>query len=315
MKISVLDAATLGGDIEFSCFEALGEVEVYDMTKPEQVAERMKDCDVVIVNKIKLNETNLDNASKLKLICVAATGYDNIDINYCRGKGIAVCNVVGYSTHCVAQVTVAMVLSLVNHLTEYDRYVSDGSYTASGVNNCLIPVYHELCGKTWGIVGAGNIGGQVAKAAQAFGCNVIVYKRTKSDKYNCVDLDTLLKNSDVVSIHLPLNDDTRKIISAEKIALMKSDAIIVNVARGDVWDEEAVADAVMSGKIGALGCDVYSAEPMSAQHPFNKIMHLDNVCLTPHMAWGGYESRVRCMKEIVNNIRCFFDGVNHNRIV
>ncbi len=313
MKISILDAATLGDDISFEVFRSVGDVEVYAMTSPQEVAQRINNSDVVVVNKLKLNESNLAN-SDVKLICVAATGYDNIDLQYCRAKDIAVCNVVGYSTNCVAQVTVAMVLSLVNHLPEYTRCVEDGSYTSSGVQNRLVPVYHELCGKTWGIVGAGNIGSKVAEVATAFGCNVLVYKRTKSDRYNCTDLDTLMCQSDIISIHLPLSDATRNIISADKIAMMKKNAVIVNVARGAVWDEMAVAKAVADGSIGGMGCDVYSAEPMSTEHPFNGIMHMDNVCLTPHMAWGSYESRVRCMNEIAENIRHFYDGKIRNRV-
>ena len=313
MKISVLDAATLGEDISFEEFEKLGDVKVYDITPPELVGERISGSDVVIVNKIKLNSTNLAD-SGIKLICVAATGYDNIDVAYCKANGIGVCNVVGYSTDCVAQVTVAMVLSLANHLPEYNRCVEDGSYTASGVQNRLVPVYHELCGKTWGIVGAGNIGGKVAEIAKAFGCRVIVYKRTPDEQYECTDLDTLMSTADIISVHLPLSDSTRNIIDKRRIDLMKKDALIVNVARGAVWDESSIAEAVENGRIGGMGCDVYSVEPMSSDHPFGRIMHLDNVCLTPHMAWGSYESRSRCISIMAKNIECYFNGEIYNRV-
>lgn len=313
MKITVLDSATLGDDISFDEFRRIGDVDVYDMTPDDAVYDRINGSDVVVVNKLKLNRSNLEN-SGIKLICVAATGYDNIDVDYCRENGIGVCNVVGYSTDCVAQVTVAMVLSLVNHLPEYNRCVTDGSYTRSGVQNRLVPVYHELAGKTWGIVGAGNIGGKVAEIARAFGCSVIVYKRTPDERFECSDLDTVMTQSDIISVHLPLSDSTRNIINAGRISLMKKDAVIVNVARGAVWDEEAVADAVEKGRIGGMGCDVYSAEPMSSEHPFNRIMHLDNVCLTPHMAWGSYESRSRCISTMAKNIKCYFNGEKFNRV-
>ena len=313
MRIAVLDSATLGDDISFDEFRRIGDVDIYDMTPADLVHERIKGSDVVVVNKLKLNRSNLEN-SGIKLICVAATGFDNIDVDYCRENGIGVCNVVGYSTDCVAQVTVAMVLSLVNHLPEYNRCVEDGSYTASGVQNRLVPVYHELSGKTWGIVGAGNIGGKVAEVARALGCRVIVYKRTPDERYEFTDLDTLMSQADIISVHLPLSDATRNIIDSRRISLMKKDAIIVNVARGAVWDESAVSEAVEKGRIAGMGCDVYSAEPMSSDHPFNKIMHLDNVCLTPHMAWGSYESRSRCISTMAKNIKCYFNGEIYNRV-
>jgi glycerate dehydrogenase len=166
----------------------------------------------------------------------------------------------------------------------------------------------------WGIVGAGNIGGKVAEVARALGCQVIVYKRTPDDRYECTDLDTLMSKSDIISVHLPLSDSTRNIIDSERISMMKKDAIIVNVARGSVWDESAVADAVENGRIGGMGCDVYSLEPMSSEHPFNRIMHRDNVCLTPHMAWGSFESRSRCISTMAKNIECYFNGEIYNRV-
>ena len=314
MKITILDALTLGTDITFDCFEQFGKVEVFGMSSPEQIEQRIEYSDVIVLNKIKLNKSNLHGCKNLKLICVAATGYDNIDVEYCKNNGIAVCNVVGYSTHCVSQVTVSMVLSLINHLPEYDKCVKDLSYTNGGVQNKLTPVYHELYGKTWGVIGAGNIGGQVANVAKAFGCKVIVYKRNKTDDYTCVELDELMGTSDIITIHLPLSEHTKNIINSDMIALMKKDAVIVNAARGAVWDENAVAQAILNKKIAGMGSDVYSVEPMSKDHPFADILNFDNVCLTPHMAWGSYESRVRCINEIANNIKMYFEGKIHNRV-
>lgn len=314
MKITVLDAATLGSDTDFSPLEKMGELTLYPFTAPEQVTERGRDSEALLVNKLKLNESNLSGCRNLKLICVFATGYDNIDIAYCRSRGIAVCNVPGYSTDSVAQLTVAMVLSLYNHLGEYQDFVRSGRYSAGTAANCLVPVWHELAGKTWGIVGAGNIGRQVAAVAAALGCRVLVYRRSQDPDYETVDLDTLLTQSDVVSVHLPLTDATRNLISREKISIMKPGAVFINVARGAVTDETALAEALKEGKLGGLGIDVYSAEPMAKDHPFAGIKDNPNVILTPHTAWGSIEARNRCAAMVAENIAAFAKNEEHNRI-
>ncbi len=315
MKITVLDSATLGNDIDLSLFNELGDVNVFDVSPRETVSERIKDTDVCIINKVKLDEEVLKGAKNLKLICIAATGYDNIDTAYCKSKGIAVCNVAGYSANSVSQLTLAMVLSASVNLNAFRNSVANGSYSAGNVQNILTPVYHELCGKTWGIIGYGGIGRRVGAAASALGCKVIVNKRTPVDDAECVDLATLLKESDIVTVHVPLTDKTRGMIGADELKMMKDGAFLVNVARGAVLDEEAVANAVISGKLGFFGCDVYSIEPMPADHPFDKIKNYENVCLTPHMAWGAYEARVRCMNEIKLNVISFLNGESRNRIV
>ena len=309
MKITVLDSATLGDDLDLSPLSAVGETEIYKNTAPSEVAARIAESDAVVINKIKLGESNLANAKKLKLICIAATGYDNIDVAYCKEKGIAVCNVVGYSTHSVAQITVATVLSLACHLPEHCETVKSGRYTASGVANSLTPVYHELAGKTWGIIGYGNIGKQVGRVAEAFGCRVIASRRSGG-----ASVEEVCRESDIITIHTPLNDSTRGLVSREMIALMKKDVIIANAARGAVTDERAIADAVKDGRIGAFGSDVFSVEPFGEDHPFYEIKDLPNVCLTPHMAWGAYEARVRCLSEIVENIKSFQKGDTRSRV-
>jgi glycerate dehydrogenase len=245
---------------------------------------------------------------------VTATGYDNVDTLYCRSRGIAVCNVKGYSTDSVAQVTMALTLSLYTHIREYTDYVSSGKYTQSGVHNYLKPTFHEISGKTWGIVGLGGIGRRVAQLAQAMGCRISAFKRSGDDEFNCVDLDTLCRECDIISVHLPLTDETRGIIDAARIGMMKDGAILINMARGAVIDEAAAANAVEFGKLGGLGIDVYSAEPMAANHPYARIASRSNVLLTPHMAWGAYEARVRCMNEIAENIRAFLRGEMRNRV-
>lgn len=313
MKITVLDGKTLGEDADLTPLG--GDLTIYGTTAPDEVSARVADCDVLVVNKIKLNGNNLDGAKNLKLICVSATGYDNIDTEYCKKRGIAVCNVKGYSTESVTQLTAAMALSLSVHLGEYTDFVRTGAYTKSGVANKLTPVYHELAGKTWGVVGLGNIGKRVAQVAQAFGCRVLAFKRTPTDEYDCVPLAELMEKSDIISVHLPASAETAGIISRNMIARMKRTAIFINVARGAVVDEEALAEAVENGKIAGAGIDVYSCEPFGAEHCYNRIKDMDNVILTPHIAWGAYEARVRCIAEMRKNIDALETGEMRNRIV
>lgn len=315
MKITVLDAATLGEDVTFEKWEALGELTVYKSTPASEVVPRLKDSDIAIINKVKMTDEVIKSLPKLKLICVTATGYDNISLSACKEKGVALSNVKGYSTHSVAQVTMSLVLSLMTHLPEYCDSVKNGEYQKSGIENRLTPVFHELFGKTFGIVGLGNIGKQVARIAEAFGCNVLCFKRTPDRNYHCVDLETLLKNSDIVTLHLPLNDQTEKIIGEKELSLMKPNAILVNVSRGAVTDEKAVAEAVKNHTIGGFATDVYSVEPMENTSPLNEIKDFNNVLLTPHMAWGAYESRVRCINEIAENIAAYIKNDKRNRIV
>ncbi len=315
MKIVMLDTATLGEDIDLSPIRALGETTEYKSTRPEEVAERLSDAEIVVLNKIKLNRDNLPAATKLKLICVTATGYDNIDTEYCRERGIALCNVPAYSTDSVAQLTLTMALSLINHLPEYRAYVHDGSYTKGGVANRLVPIYHELSSMVWGVVGGGEIGSRVASLADAFGAKVLICRRQKDNRYEQVSIDELCRRADIISLHVPLNDGTRGMIDEARIAAMKSTAILINVARGAVTDEEALTRAIEEDRLGGLGVDVYTAEPFLADHPFGRILDRENVCLTPHMAWGSAEARARCVATIAKNIRSFESGERINRIV
>lgn len=314
MNIAVLDRETLGDDISLEKIEKLGNTCVFQNSKGEEVKERIKDKDVVVVNKVKLFEDVLKEAKNLKLICLAATGYDNVDIPFCKKMGIGVANVVGYSSHSVAQLTLSMVLGLSVNMKAYTDFVTSGKYTESGAANRLTPVYHEVFGKTWGIVGYGNIGKEVGAAAKALGCKVITNRKTKSNEEGEVSLDELVKTADIITVHTPLTDETRGMIGRREIGMMKKDVILVNAARGAVFDEEAVCDAILDGKIGAFGTDVYSVEPFGKDHPFNKILEKDNVYLTPHMAWGSYEARERCIAEITKNIIAFEKGETRNRV-
>ena len=311
-KIVVLDAGTLGDDLSLSPLEAVGEVTVYRTSPPETVKERIRGADAVILNKVKIGEAQLPETEAPHIICVAATGFDNIDLDACRRHGTAVANVRGYSSESVAQVTVGLVLSLITHLPAYYAATADGSYTRGGNANMLVPSYHEIAGMTWGVVGAGKIGSRVADVARALGCRVLTNRRHPDGV--SVDLDTLLRESDIITVHTPLTPETRGLIGERALSVMKDGVILVNMARGAVTDEAAVADALLSGKLGALGCDVYSVEPFPESHPFYAIRERENVLLTPHMSWGAYEARERCLAEMILNMQAFFKGEERNRV-
>ena len=315
-KIVVLDAGTLGDDLSLAPLEAVGEVTVYRVSPPDTVRERIAGADAVILNKVKIGEDQLPAedapCGSPGIICVAATGFDNIDLEACRRHGVAVANVRGYSSESVAQVTVGLVLSLITHLPVYCKATADGSYTRGGNANMLVPAYHEISGMTWGVVGAGKIGSRVADVARALGCRVLTNRRHPDGV--SVDLSTLLRESDIVTIHTPLTPETRGLIGEAELAMMKDGVILVNMARGAVTDEAAVAEAVKSGKIGALGCDVYSVEPFPESHPYYAIRDRENVLLTPHMSWGAYEARARCLSEMILNMEAFFAGEERNRV-
>ena len=314
MKIVVLDRGSLGVDTPLEGLNKFGEVVIYDATSPDEILSRVSDADVLVLNKVKITEQVLDAAKSLKLICIFATGFDNVDLSAARAHGVGVCNVPGYSTDSVALFTMANVLALYTNLREYNDFVISGEYSKSGIPNRLIPVYHEIKGKTWGIIGLGNIGRAVAKVAEALGARVIANKRTPIDDYECVDIDTLCRESDIITIHCPLNDESRGIINAERIARMKQDVVIVNEARGAVVNEYDIAEAIKKGMIGAFGSDVYSTEPFAEDHPFYEIRAKYNVLLTPHAAWGAYESRLRCINIICSNIDSYLKGERQNRV-
>lgn len=314
MKIVFLDAATLGEGLTFEKFSKYGDVCLFDDTAPEEYESHLASAEAVMINKFHITEEVLRFAPKLKLICLAATGYDNVDLDACRKHGVAVCNVVGYSTDCVAQLTVSMALSLITHLTEYRETVNSGEYTKRGIANCLSPLFHEIAGKTWGIIGYGNIGKRVAAIAEALGCKILIYTRTKRENLPCVDLDTICKQADILSLHTPLNDSTRGLLDKTHIGMLKREAIVINVARGAVTDEAALAEAVLEGKIGGFGADVYAKEPFPIDHPYQKLLGLPNVCLTPHMAWGAVETRTRLLHEMAENIRAFQNGETRSRV-
>ncbi len=315
-KIVVLDAETMGGDLDFSPLSRFGTLNVYASTDSYSLGQRIGDADIIVVNKVKLNRDNLKNARRLKLICVTATGYDNIDVNYCWQREIGVCNVRDYSTESVAQVTLLMALELLTHLSEYRAAVTSGRYTNGESPLCVTPVFHELSGLTWGVVGYGAIGSRVAQLASAFGCNVLINSRRfrRECAFEQVTLDELCRRADIISLHVPLNDETRKMINKRRLALMKNTAILINVARGGVIDELAVCDAVLREEIGALASDVYSTEPLTVTSPYNGVLSRSDVLLTPHMAWAAQEARKRCINEVGMNIETYLMGGKRNRV-
>ena len=315
MKAVILDSATLGDDIDLSPLSRVASVCEYRSTLPTEVEERIIDAEVVIVNKIKLGASNLENAKELRLICVTATGYDNIDTEYCQKRGIALYNVPKYSTDSVSQITVAMALTLASKLKEYTDFVSSGEYCTSGIANRLTPVYHELSSMTWGVVGGGAIGSRVASVAEALGCKVLMCRRRQDERYENCNIDDICRRSDIISLHVPLTEDTEGLINAQRISIMKKTAILINVARGKVTDEEALVKAIEEDRIGGIGIDVFSTEPFGTDHPYSRILNRPNVCLTPHMAWGSYESRARCVETIAKNITSFENGNPENRII
>ena len=314
LHLHVLDASSLGDDLDLSVLNPYGNVKIYSTTSPEEVPSHAEGADILLVNKVKLNRDNLAKSDRVRLICVFATGFDNIDIPYCQEKGIAVCNVVGYSSDSVSQVTVAMALSLMSHLREYNEFVRSGAYSRGNIANRLTPVYHEMAGKVWGIAGLGNIGRRVAAVAKALGCRVIAYKRTPDSEYPTVTLEELCRQSDILSLHLPLSSQTRGLIGETEIGLMKKDIVLVNASRGAITDEAAIAKALSEGRIGGFGTDVYSAEPFPEDHPLYAVKDNPNVLLTPHMMWGASEARERCLAEIVLNINSFLQGETRNRV-
>lgn len=317
MKIAILDAATLGNDIDLSIFADFGYLEIYGTTSKDQVIDRVRDKHIVITNKVVIDKDVMDNAPNLKLICVAATGYNNIDIEYAKQKGVAVTNVAGYSTDSVVQHTFAMLFYLLENLRYYDEYTKSGEYAKSPIFTHLDRPFYEIKGKTWGIIGLGTIGKAVARVAKAFGCNVIYYSTSGQNtdpEFERKDLDLLLSVSDIVSIHAPLNQNTKNLITYDKIKLMKKDAILLNLGRGGIINETDLARALDEGIIKAAGLDVLEKEPIDPENPLLKIRNKEKLLITPHIAWTSVEARKKLVSEIYQNIKAFLQGKQRNRV-
>ena len=308
MKLVFLDTKTIGEDIDLSAYDALGEVVKYGFSTLEEIPERVKDADVLIVNKIAINEQTIGTAKNLKLVCVTATGTNNLDKEYLKKRGIAWRNVAGYSTESVTQHTFALLFNLLEKIRYYDDYVKDEKYINDTVFTHFAEHFNEVNGKTWGIIGLGTIGRRVADIAKAFGARVIYYSASGSpaqEGYEQVDFETLLTTSDIVSVHAPLNEYTKDLMDREAFAKMKKTAIFLNLGRGPIVVEQDLYEALETGEIAAAGLDVLCEEPMSETNPLAKIKDSKKLIITPHIAWASVEARNRLMQIIVEQIREF----------
>lgn len=317
MKIVILEANSLGRDIDLTVFGKLGELVIYDQSDATDTPEKIKDADIVIVNKVPMNEQTLKDAVNLKMIAITATGYNIIDKAYTDSRGIAVANVGGYSTDSVAQHTFALALYLIDQMDYYDKYVKTGEYVKSDIFCHFDKKIFELAGKTWGIIGMGAIGRKVAEIARVFGCRVIYYSTTgknHNQEYDAVDLDTLLAQSDILSVHAPLNPVTENLMNMEAFRKMKSSAILINVARGPIVNEADLVTALKEGIIAGAGLDVISAEPMKEGNPLLEIQDSGKLVVTPHIAWATGEARQRLTDEVYLNIEAFLRGEKRNLI-
>lgn len=305
MKIAFLDAATMG-NVSFEPFESLGEFVRYENSTVEEARERVRDLDVLLINKVLVDKDLIDSAPNLKLICIAATGVNNIDVEYAASKGIPVRNAVGYSTDSVVQSTFMHILSLVGGSPYFDDSVKSGSYSRSGMFTDPNWNWWELSGKTIGIIGLGNIGKKVAQIAEVFGMNVCYFSTSGTGHckdYPCLELEELLKVSDIVSIHAPLNERTKNLIGRNQLALMKPTAYLINMGRGAIVVEEDLAAAVDAGVIAGAGIDVFVIEPIPEEHPYLKMQHPERMRLAPHVAWASMEARQRLVGIMADNIR------------
>ena len=310
MNIVLLDADTIGRDIDLTVFENLGNVTVYGYSSPEEMRERTKDADVIILNKMLANDYTLEKASHLKLVCVTATGTNNLDKDYLAHRGIAWRNVAGYSTECVTQHTFAMLFYLLEKLPYYDEYVKSEAYVNNTTFTHFSNIFHELWGMTWGIIGLGAIGRRVAQIASAFGCSVIYYSASGQHNhpdYERVSFEELLSKSDIISVHAPLTERTEGLINRRAFQKMKKSAIFLNLGRGPIVVEKDLADALQAGELAAAGLDVLSAEPMQADNPLKTINDSSKLLITPHIAWAGAETRRRLINIIWHQIKAFFD--------
>ena len=304
MKMVFLDAATMG-DVSFAPLERLGSLLCYDSSTPEEALERVSDCDVLIVNKVRVTPELIDAARDLKLICETATGVNNIDIEYAAKKGIPVRNVAGYSTPTVAQATFMHILSLVGSAPYFDDAVKSGRYSASGMFTDVSVNWWELAGKTIGIIGMGNIGRKVAQIAEAFGMKVCYFSTSGTSHckdYPSLPLEQLLAQADIVSVHAPLNERTDALIGEKELAMMKSSAYIVNMGRGGIVVEEALVKAVDEGVIAGAALDVYSVEPLPEDSCYLKARHPERFRFAPHVAWASEEARARLLGMVAENI-------------
>lgn len=304
MNIVLLDSLTFG-DTDLSGFDALGEAHIYQKTLPEELDERIANADVIVTNKVVITSDSMDKAKKLRLICIAATGMNNVDLAAAKERGIEVKNVVGYSSESVVQHTFAMLFYLVEHLKYYDGAVKDGFWSRSGIFTDISNPFFEISGKKWGIIGLGTIGKKVAILAKAFGCEVSYFSTSGKNldpDFSSVTLDELLKESDIITIHAPLNDATKNLLDYERLLTCKDGAVILNLGRGGIIDEYAVAK-IIDEKNLSFGLDVLIKEPIEKEHPLLSVRNRNKLFITPHIAWTSKEARDTLIATTIENIR------------
>lgn len=306
MKIIILDTLTYG-DTSLAGFNALGEVIAYSTTSAEETIQRVRDAEVIVTNKVVISDAVMETAPNLKLICVAATGTNNIDHEAAARRGITVKNVAGYSTDAVVQHTFSMLFYLMGNSRYYDEYIKSGNWQKESVFTHIGPSFSELRGKTWGIIGLGEIGRSVANIARAFGANVCYYSasgKNENSEFERTTLSRLIENSDIISIHAPLNPLTENLISHSELLQMKDGAVLLNLGRGGIVDEDALS-VIIDVKPIYVGLDVLVKEPMKMPHPLLAVKHPERLYITPHIAWTSVEARERLIMATIENIKTF----------
>ncbi len=309
MNIVILDAKTLGNDLNLSPLDSFGEVVHYQTTTPAETQSRIIATDIIITNKVVITAEMMDAAVNLKLICIAATGMNNVDLEYAAEKGIVVKNVAGYSTQSVVQHTFSLALYLIEKMAYYDNVVKSATWSKSNLFTDVSQPYFEISGKKWGIIGLGSIGREVAKVATAFGANVVYHSTSgniRKEAYSHEDLESLLKTCDIVSIHAPLNTQTQNLISASNLPLLKASAVLLNLGRGGIVNEADLAVELDKREIYA-GLDVLTPEPIAQDNPLMKVKHQERLVITPHIAWASIEARQKLLEGIVKNIEEFLE--------
>lgn len=307
MKIAVLDALTFG-ETDLSGFNDLGEVAVYQTTSADETLARVLDVDVIVTNKVVIDAAIMDTCSSLKLICVAATGMNNVDLEHAAQKEIAVKNVAGYSTDSVIQHTFSMLFYMMGHSRYYDEYVKSGEWQKSPVFTNVAQPFSEVKGKKWGIIGLGEIGRGVATIAKAFGAEVVYYStsgKNNNAEFEQVSLTKLLETCDIVTIHAPLNAQTKDIIGHSELLMLKDGAVLLNLGRGGIVTESALA-AIIDVKEIFVGLDVLEKEPMTTPHPLMDVEHKERLYITPHIAWTSVEARDKLIASVIENIKGTF---------
>ncbi len=317
MQIAFLDTQLMGPDIDLSVFESLGTVDFHTATTPEETIQRIKNAEIIITNKVKLTAENLSEAPNLKLIALTCTGTDGVDLEYCRENHIAVTNVAGYSTASVAEQTFTLLFGVMRQTQWFDHFVKN-DYPDHHTITTFERNYHEIAGKTWGIIGLGGIGNKVAQIATAFDCNVVYHStsgKNTNGPYSHKSLEELCKESDIISIHAPLSKRTKNLINKENLKLMKPSAYLLNLGRGGIVNESDLAEALNQNQIAGAGLDVFATEPINSDNPLLSLDNSGKLITSPHIAWASIEARQRLTQEVIENIKAFSNGETRNRIV